>query len=136
MTRDQFRELALGFPEAAESAHMSHPDFRVRGRIFATLGYPDDGHAMVKLGPGQQADLMESDSSFSPAAGAWGRKGATTVLLKTADRELVRIALEAAWTGVAPKSLARPVASRQPGAAAVRAAGRGRAGAGRKIRKS
>jgi hypothetical protein len=135
MTRDQFRNLALGLPEAAESAHMAHPDFRVRGRIFATLGYPDERHAMVKLGPGQQADLMESDSSFSPAAGAWGRKGATTVLLKTAERELVRIALEAAWTGVAPKSLARPVEPSKS-AAALRSTRRGGAATGRKTRKS
>ena len=85
---------------------------------------------MVKLGPGQQADLMESDSSFSPAAGAWGRKGATTIRLKTAERDLVRIALEAAWAGVAPKSLARPVEPRKTETP------RGRTSSGRKTRKS
>lgn len=58
MTPDQFRKLALRFPEAAESAHMAHPDFRVRGKIFATLGYPDDRHGMVKLTPDQQADFL------------------------------------------------------------------------------
>lgn len=107
MTRNQFRRLALSLPEAAESAHMQHPDFRVRGRIFATLGYPDDRHGMVKLTPDQQADVLESDraSAFGPASGAWGRRGATTVLLEAVDRELLRIALAAAWGNVAPKSL-------------------------------
>ena len=51
MTPDDFRRLALSFPEAAEHAHMHHPDFRVRGKIFATLGYPHDNWAMVKLPP-------------------------------------------------------------------------------------
>ena len=49
MTPNEFRELALSFPEAIESAHMRHPDFRVAGKIFATLGYPDENSAMVKL---------------------------------------------------------------------------------------
>ncbi len=54
MTAKQFRRLALGFPEATENEHMGHPDFRVRGRIFATLG-PDEDWGMVKLTPEQQA---------------------------------------------------------------------------------
>lgn len=107
MTPDQFRKLALSFPEAAESAHMEHPDFRVRGKIFATLGYPDDRHAMVKLTAGQQADSMDADPSeaFAPAAGKWGQRGATTVLLKAAKMDLVRSALADAWKNVAPKTL-------------------------------
>ena len=107
MTRDQFRKLALSFPEAAENAHMDHPDFRVRGKIFATLGYPDERHAMVKLTPGQQADCMDADpsSAFARAAGAWGQRGATTVLLKAAKRDLVRSAIGDAWRNVAPKTL-------------------------------
>ena len=107
MTRDRFRKLALSFPEARESAHMAHPDFRVREKIFATLGYPDDAHAMVKLTPGQQADCMDADPSkaFAPAAGAWGRRGATMVLLKSAKANLVRSALADAWGNVAPKTL-------------------------------
>ena len=122
MTRDQFRRLALSLPESAESAHMGHPDFRVRGRIFATLGHPDDGHGMVKLTPDQQADVLESDraSAFAPAAGAWGRRGATTVLLEAVDRELLRVALAAAWRSVAPKSLV-PRAETGADAASTRA---------------
>jgi hypothetical protein len=106
MTRDQFRRLALALPEAAESSHMEHPDFRVRGKIFATLGYPDDGHGMIKLTPGQQADCMDADpKAFAPAAGAWGQRGATTLLLKAAKTDLVRSALRDAWRNVAPKKL-------------------------------
>jgi len=51
MTANDFRKLALSLPEAVESAHMHHPDFRVRGKIFATLGYPDKDSGVVKLTP-------------------------------------------------------------------------------------
>jgi hypothetical protein len=53
MTATDFRKLALSFPGTVESAHMHHPDFRIRGKIFATLGYPDDDWGMVKLLPEQ-----------------------------------------------------------------------------------
>ena len=55
MTADEFRAIALSLPEAVEIGHMGHPDFRVGKKIFATLGYPDDDHGMVKLMPDQQA---------------------------------------------------------------------------------
>ena len=86
---------------------MAHPDFRVRGKIFATLGYPDDRHGMIKLTSGQQADCIDADPSdaFAPAAGKWGQRGATTVLLKAAKPDLVRAALEDAWANLAPKKL-------------------------------
>jgi YjbR protein len=51
VTADDFRKLALSLPEAVESAHMHHPDFRVRGKIFATIGYPDRNWAVAKLTP-------------------------------------------------------------------------------------
>lgn len=47
MTAEEFRQLALSLPEATEQSHMGHPDFRVRGRIFATLGYPDGIRVMA-----------------------------------------------------------------------------------------
>ena len=58
MTPNEFRELALSFPEAIESAHMRHPDFRVGGKIFATLGYPNENSAMVKLSPNEQKEFV------------------------------------------------------------------------------
>ena len=73
MTADQFRRLALGLPEAAESSHVAHPDFRFRNRIFATLGYPDGRWGMVKLTPGQQAEVLRAAPEiFRPAAGSMG----------------------------------------------------------------
>ena len=59
MTANEFRKMALEFPGTVESAHMSHPDFRVEGRIFATLGYPDDSWGMVKLTAEQQRAFMK-----------------------------------------------------------------------------
>jgi len=104
MTADDFRRLALSFPETAESAHMAHPDFRVRGKIFATLGYPDGGWAMVKLTPEQQEMFMrEEPEVFVPAKGAWGRRGSTTVHLKAANNATIQRALASAWENATAK---------------------------------
>ena len=108
MTADDFRKLALSFPEALESAHMHHPDFRVFGKIFATLGYPDDNSAVVKLTPDEQRDLVHSDPKvFQPVKGARGRRGSSSIHLPAAKIEIVREALGAAWRNTAPKRLAR-----------------------------
>jgi hypothetical protein len=107
MTPNDFRRIALSLPEASESAHMDHPDFRVRDKIFATLGYPDDNWGMVKLTPEQQTSLVRADPTvFVPAKGAWGRRGSTTVRLETVDEVALSSALVAAWRNVAPKRLA------------------------------
>jgi hypothetical protein len=98
MTADDFRKIALSFPDTAESAHMAHPDFRVRGKIFATLGAPDREHGMAKLSPmDQQAFLQADPLAFAPAKGAWGERGCTIVRLRVAKKKLVREALRAAW---------------------------------------
>jgi hypothetical protein len=103
MTPDGFRRLALELPGAEERAHMDHPDFRVGGRIFATLGYPDDGWGMVKLNPEQRAEFMESHpAAFSPVPGGWGKRGATLVNLKAVRTPAMRKALAAAWRNTAP----------------------------------
>ncbi len=108
MTIAQFKTIALALPEAAESAHMGHPDFRVRGKVFASLGYPDQGHGMVKLVPGQQSLFVEAEPAmFFPAKGAWGRQGATCVVLRAAKAKPLRAALTAAWRNTAPKPLVR-----------------------------
>jgi hypothetical protein len=108
MTADAFRRLALELPEAVESSHMSHPDFRVRKKIFATLGYPDREWAMVKLSPQDQETFSKSEpKAFVPVEGSWGRQGATNVRLKAARNAIVRSALLAAWRNTAPKNLAR-----------------------------
>jgi hypothetical protein len=106
MTPTQFRQIALGLPEASESAHMDHPDFRVGGKIFATLGYPDDEHGMVVLPPEEQARLIKSRPRvFAPAKGAWGRQGSTTVRLELVDKATLKSALELAWRNKAPQRL-------------------------------
>jgi hypothetical protein len=106
VTADDFRQIALSLPEASESAHMDHPDFRVRGKIFATLGYPDQRWGMVKLTPEQQTSLVRAEPAvFVPAKGAWGRRGSTSVRLDTVDQVTLSSALVAAWQNVAPKRL-------------------------------
>lgn len=108
MTATDFRKLALALPETSEAAHMDHPDFRVRGRIFATLGYPSAAHGVVKLTQKQQQALVASDpETFAPAAGAWGRRGMTSIRLRTAPKAIVRRALFNAWCNTAPKQLVR-----------------------------
>ena len=107
MTADGFRRVALALPEAIENAHMSHPDFRVGGKIFATLGYPDAGYGMVKLTAEQQELFMRvAPEAFAPAKGAWGRAGSTVVDLKRVRAATMRDALSAAWRNTAPKRLA------------------------------
>jgi hypothetical protein len=107
MTPADFRRLALRFPEASEGAHVGHADFRVRGRIFATLGWPDEAWAMVKLTPEEQALFVEVEpTAFEPVPGGWGRRGSTRVRLETVEPVTVRSALVAAWRRAAPKTLA------------------------------
>jgi hypothetical protein len=99
-----FRRLALAIPGAQESAHVNHPDFRLNGRIYATLGYPDDAHGMIKLTPDQQRNFCrKAHAVFRPAAGAWGRQGSTIVNLAAARVGLIRPALAVAAKTVAAK---------------------------------
>jgi hypothetical protein len=106
MTADDFRSLALSLPETVEASHMNHPDFRVGGKIFATLG-PKEEVGMVKLTPEQQALFIRSETNvYKPVNGAWGRRGCTHVRLEAATEASVRQALVAAWRNTAPKRLA------------------------------
>lgn len=106
MTANDFRKIALALPETEEHAHMNHPDFRVAGKVFATLGYPDKTRGMVKLSPEDQHYFSKDHPDvFVPVKGAWGRRGATSVILKAAKKDVVRKAIEAAWRNSAPKRL-------------------------------
>ena len=106
MTPAQFRKIALRLPEAIESSHHAHPDFRVGGKIFATLGYPDDSFAVVMLDPDEQTFYIRVDSNvFAPVKGEWGRRGATLITLRAAKASIVRESLQAAWERRAPKRL-------------------------------
>ena len=92
MKADKFRELAMEMPEAEESSHHNHPDFRVAGKVFATIG-PDGDWAMVKVPVEEQSKLMARDDAFEPFTGAWGKQGCTRITLKSAKIRDVREAL-------------------------------------------
>jgi hypothetical protein len=101
-----FRKLALALPEAVECSHMNHPDFRVRKRVFATLGHPGPGWGMVKLTPIQQSQFVAAyPEVFVPVAGGWGLRGATSVNLRAATAAALRPAIFEAWRNVAPAGL-------------------------------
>jgi hypothetical protein len=106
MTANDFRQIALALPETEERSHMNHPDFRVAGKIFATLGYPDKSRAMVKLSPEDQHYFSKDHpDAFLPVKGGWGRRGATSVHLKAAKKDPLQKAIQAAWRNIAPKRL-------------------------------
>lgn len=87
---------------------MNHPDFRVAGKIFATLAYPDKTFGMVKLPLlDQDKFVQESPEIFTPFPGYWGRNGATHVHLKKATKKLLQPAMAAAWCHVAPKQMVK-----------------------------
>ncbi len=107
MTADDFRQIALAFPETEEQAHMQHPDFRVDGKIFSTLS-PDEARAMVKLTPELQREFIVADGeTFEAVNGAWGERGATWIDLSLATHEQVRRAVLAAWRNTAPRRVLR-----------------------------
>ena len=106
---DDFRRIALSFPGAEEKAHMGHPDFRVGGRIFATL--PAPGTAMVALLPEQQELAMDAEpEAFGRRPGAWGRGGSTLVTLDSVSDEWLERTLEWAWRKRAPAKLQPEIA--------------------------
>jgi hypothetical protein len=106
MTPAAFRKLALSLPETEERSHMNHPDFRVAGKVFATLGYPDKTCGMVRLSPEDQHYFSKDHPDvFIPLKGTWGRRGATTVHLKAATKDALAKAIQAAWRNTAPKRL-------------------------------
>jgi hypothetical protein len=107
VTAEEFRAAALAMPEATEGEHMGHPDFRVGGKIFATLGVPDEEWAALRLPVDLQATLLESEpGAYKPSAGAWGRSGWTHVRLSAAEDGALCEAIEDAWRERAPKRLA------------------------------
>jgi len=93
-----FRRIALGLPGATEGSHMGAPDFRVGGRIFATLASQSQGYGNLMLTPEQQAEFVaEQPDVFVPIAGGWGRMGMTHIRLAEANEDLLAGALRAAW---------------------------------------
>src|ERR1035438_7852266 len=98
MNADDFRRIALSLEGAEESSHMGAPDFRVGGRIFATLASQRQGYGNLMLTPEQQAAFVEElPDLFLPVAGGWGRGGATHIRLAAANEDVLAGALRAAW---------------------------------------
>ena len=108
MTAAGFRRLALRMPEAVEGSHFGNADFRVGGRIFATLALESEGYGVLLLTPEQQAGMVEdAPGVFSPVPGGWGRQGATRVRLAKVAPDILEAALRLAWRRRAPKRLLR-----------------------------
>ncbi len=105
MGPDDVRILALMLPEAAAGAHSGNPDFRVGGRVFATL-WVEEARVVLRLAPADQAALCEAEPDlFAPLDGAWGRRGWTNLDLDPCAEEVLRAALLAAWRMTAPAEL-------------------------------
>ena len=108
MTANGFRRIALGLKDVVESAHHGHPDFRVGGKIFATLGYPDAKWGMVVLTPEQQPEWLRAHpESFVAVKGKWGESGGTLVRLAAVDSELLGEALTLARRNIVDKKRRR-----------------------------
>ena len=98
MTAKDFRRIALSLEGAEEGSHMGSVDFRVGGRIFATLAAVKQGYGNLLLTPEQQQEFVkEMPEVFLPIPGGWGKNGATHVRLSAANEDLLEGALRAAW---------------------------------------
>ena len=98
MDVNDFRELALDFDDAEESSHMGVADFRVGGRVFATLAHEHLGLGNLMLSPElQQTLIAEAPEVFSPVAGGWGRMGITHIHLAKATPDQLFNGLHLAW---------------------------------------
>lgn len=101
----ELRTLALSLPEVVEGAHQGHPDFRLGGRIFATL-WIDEERVVVRLSDSDRLTFDETAPGLlDPVPGAWGRRGWTSVQLEEVDEETMRMILLAAWRRLAPSLL-------------------------------
>src|SRR5271163_2690491 len=98
MNVSDFRRIALSQEGAEEGSHMGAADFRVGGRIFATLASQSQGYGNLMLTLEQQAMFVEEQPEvFVPIAGGWGRMGATHIVLAKANEDLLAGALRTAW---------------------------------------
>src|SRR6266705_738613 len=98
MDAKDFRRIALRLEGAEEGSHMEAADFRVGGRIFATLASQNQGYGNLMLTPEQQAEVVrELPEVFLPIPGGWGKMGMTHIRLAQASEDVLAGALRAAW---------------------------------------
>jgi hypothetical protein len=113
MKATDFRRIALSLPGAEESSHMGAADFRVGGRIFATLASVKQGYGNLMITPELQAQFVaEAPEVFLPITGGWGKSGATHIRLAAASEDVLAGALRTAWKlrvdkNAAPKTIRR-----------------------------
>ena len=113
--------MALSFPEAEANQHFDQPDFRVRGKIFATLD-ADGKRGTLKLSPELQAMVIDARAeAFFPAAGYWGRQGWTNYHPAKVELGELKGLMKEAWLRVAPKRLAASRAAPERAAPSVKA---------------
>jgi len=98
MTGADFRRIALSLPGTTEGSHFGNADFRVGGKIFATLSLEKEGYGVLLLSPEEQAGMVaDAPEMFSPVPGGWGRKGSTRVRLAAVTADILEAALGTAW---------------------------------------
>jgi YjbR len=111
---EDFRRIALSLEGTEAGSHMGAPDFRVGGRIFATLASLDEGYGNLKLTPEQQADFVrELPEVFLPIRGGWGRAGMTHICLEKASEDVLTDALRLAWKNRREKTKSKRCAARR-----------------------
>ena len=99
MKAADFRRIALSMPESTEGSHFGNADFRVGGKIFATLALEKEGYGVLLLTPEQQVGMVEdAPEIFSPVKGGWGKGGATRVHLAKVKPDMLADALRLAWS--------------------------------------
>jgi hypothetical protein len=112
---DLFRRLALDLPEAVESSHMNHPDFRLNNQIFATLSGEKKGYGVLKLTLDQQFSFVtDQPHIFSPVQGGWGRMGMTYIHLDQADESIMAGALKTAYHNLQEKQSQKKSQKKSP----------------------
>jgi hypothetical protein len=98
MNGEDFRKSALGNPGATEGSHFGNADFRVGGRIFATLSLEREGYGVLLLSPEQQSGMVaDAPEIFSPVPGGWGKNGSTRISLQAVTADILDCALRTAW---------------------------------------
>jgi len=98
MTASDFHRIALSLEGAEEGSHFGAVDFRLGGRIFATLASVDEGYGNLMITPELQAEFIaERPDLFLPVHGGWGRMGITHIRLALADEDTLTSALHTAW---------------------------------------
>jgi hypothetical protein len=115
MKAADFRRIALSMTGAAEGSHFGNADFRVGGKIFATLSLEREGYGVLLLNPEQQAGMVEdAPEVFSPVPGGWGRNGSTRVLLSEVAPDVLEAALRTAWQNRVAKNAGPKKAGKPP----------------------